>query len=426
MQNYVNNHLQNHLNRRLILQSAAAGLTVLAAGCATSAKDGRPRVVVIGGGWGGMGAARALAESNKVAVTLLEPNESFISCPMSALFYAGHEQLSYLQRSYAPLDKLGIRRVRERAIGIDRAAQMVVTATQKLPYDFLVLSPGIEYMEESLPGYAQGRDQLPVGFRAFEQLAVKQQIDTFLSQGGNMVITAPKPPYRCPPAPYERAMMVAEQMKLRGTKGKIILIDANPNPMPPPIAKPVLHAMQSLYADQIEYMPNTEMRSVDAARKVLSTSKGDISYRAANIVLPMRAPSLIREAKLGERWASIKLPTFQSSADDKIYVIGDSVGTPLPMSGHVAFSTGQQVANDILATILGKAVRQPLGTEVTLPAGICWCKVTKSNAIMIYVTPSMEIGQPPKNKFQVDPQHNPASGKASRDWAQSMWNAMLG
>ncbi|MEI2814686.1 MAG: hypothetical protein V9E91_13380 [Burkholderiaceae bacterium] len=52
MQNYVNNHLQNHLNRRLILQSAAAGLTVLAAGCATSAKDGRPRVVVIGGGWG--------------------------------------------------------------------------------------------------------------------------------------------------------------------------------------------------------------------------------------------------------------------------------------------------------------------------------------------------------------------------------------
>jgi len=416
----------HHPGRRLVLQAGAAGLTVLATGCATSIGESRPRVVVVGGGWGGIGAARTLAESGKVAVTLLEPNDGFMSCPMSALYIAGHEQANYLQRSYAPLDKLGVRRVRERAVGIDRAARTVATATQTLPYDFLVLSPGVEYMEESLPGYAEGRDQLPVGFRPFEHAAVKRQVDAFLSQGGNFVVAAPKPPYRCPPAPYERAMMIAEQMKLRGTKGRIIIVDANPNPMPPPIAKPIVHAMQSLYANQIEYMPNTELARIDAGRRVLSTSKGDIPYTAANIVLPMRAPGLIREARLGERWASVKLPTFQSASDDKIYVIGDAVGVSLPKSGHVAFGTGKQVANDILATVAGKAERDALGTQVALPSGICWCKVTKAEAIMINVSAGMEVGQPPKLEFQVDPQYNVASGQGSRQWAQMMWNSMLG
>lgn len=412
--------------RRLVLQAGATGLTVLAAGCSTSAGSTKPRVVVVGGGWGGIGAARTLAESGKVAVTLLEPNEGFMSCPLSVLYIAGHQPATDFQRGYKVLEDLGVRRVRERASGIDRSAQTVVTATQRLAYDFLVLSPGVEYMEESLPGYAEGREQLPVGFRAFEQASVKRQVDAFLSQGGNMVIAAPKPPYRCPPAPYERAFLIAEQMKQRGTKGKIILLDASPSPMPAPIAKPILHAMQSLYAQQIEYLPSTEMTRVDAARKVLSTSMGDINYTAANIILPMRAPALIRQAGLGERWASVKLPSFQSTADEKVYVIGDAQGTPLPKSGHVAFGAGQQVANDVLAVLSGQSNRPAPGTTVALPNGICWAKVTKNDAIMINVSASMEIGQPPKMQFNVDPQYNPASGKGAREWGESMWRSMLG
>ena len=417
---------QTHPTRRLILQAGAAGLTALSAGCATSISGAKPRVVVVGGGWGGIGAARALAESGKVAVTLLEPNEGFMSCPLSVLYIAGHQPASDFQRSYKTLDDLGVRRVRERATGIDRAAQAVSTATQKLAYDFLVLSPGVEYMEEALPGYAEGRDQLPVGFRAFEQSAVKQQVDMFLSQGGNLVIAAPNPPYRCPPAPYERAFLIAEQMKLRGTKGKIILIDANPNPLPQPIAKPILHAMKSLYAQQIEYLPSTDMQRVDAGRKVLTTNMGDISYTAANIILPMRAPALIRQAGLGERWANVKLPTFQSTVDDKIYVVGDAQGSPLSKSGHVAFGAGQQVASNILATVAGKSQKPEIGTVVSLPGGICWAKVNKVDAIMINVSSSMEMGKPPKTQFNVDPQHNATSGMGAREWGQSMWRAMLG
>jgi len=412
-------------SRRHLLQATAAGVAVLATGCAAIGGNAKPRVVVVGGGWGGLGAVRTLLAAGAADVTLVEPNEGFMSCPLSAHFIAGHQPASDFQRSYARIDQLGARRVRERVTEIDRARREVVTATQRLPYDFLVLSLGVDYMEESIQGYAQARSQLPVGFRAFEQMAVRQQVDEFLAKGGNFVISAPKPPYRCPPAPYERAFLIAEQMKQRGTQGKIILIDANPAPMPAPIAKPILNGMKSLYAAQIEYLPDTAISAVDMGKRRLVTSSGDVPFAHANLVLPMRAPALIRQAGLGERWANVNLPSFQSQADERIYVIGDSQGTPLPKSGHVAFGSGQQVAEAITNRIAGKTPAAVAG-PVDLPLGICWANVTHKEAININVTSSVEPGQPPKLKFTVDPEHNARSGAAAVSWGNGMWKAMLG
>jgi sulfide dehydrogenase [flavocytochrome c] flavoprotein subunit len=248
----------------------------------------------------------------------------------------------------------------------------------------------------------------------------------FLEQGGNFILTAPKPPYRCPPAPYERACMIAERMKEKGTKGKIILVDASPHPMPQPIAKPLQAAMQQLYADQIEYITNADLKSVDANKKILVTSKGDIKFQHANIVLPMRAPALIRQAGLGQRWADIKLPSFQSQADPNVFVIGDSQGAPLPKSGHVAFGAGQMVAEQIVAMVAGTYKAPELGDQVTLPTGICWGKVSRTQAIMINVYGSIEVGQPPQLKYQIDPAHNASSSKGAMEWGKQMWGSMLG
>jgi sulfide dehydrogenase [flavocytochrome c] flavoprotein subunit len=413
--------------RRTVLKGAAAALAAALTGCASvSSMSAKPRVVVVGGGWGGLGAVRTLAASGTVGVTLVEPNTSFMSCPLSVLYIAGNAPASDFQRSYAVLDTLGVRQIRERVLEIDRAGKAVKTATQRLPYDYLVLSTGVEYMEETLPGYAEAREQLPVGFRAFEQMAVQREVATFLEKGGNFIITAPKPPYRCPPAPYERACMIAERMKEKGTKGKIILVDASPHPMPLPTSKPLQQAMQQLYPDQIEYITNADLKSVDAGKKVLATTKGDINFQHANIILPMRAPGLIRQAGLGQRWADIKLPSFQSQADERIFIIGDAQGTPLPKSGHVAFGSGQQVGAQILEMLAGSFKAPELGDLVTLPTGICWGKVSRTQAIMVNVSPSIEVGQPPQMKFQVDPAHNAVSSKGAMEWGNMMWEAMLG
>lgn len=413
------------IRRRTLLKGVSAAMAVSVMGCANLSTGARPRVAVVGGGWGGLGAVRALAASGKVDLTLIEPNAGFMSCPLSVLYIAGNAPASDFQRDYKVIDALGVRRVQERVLDIDRAGRALKTATQSIPYDFLILSAGVDYMEEALPGYAAARDMLPVGFRAFEQSAVQREVATFLERGGEFVITVPKPPYRCPPAPYERACMIAERMKEKGTKGKIILVDANPNPMPPPIAKPLENAMKQLYSGQIEYLKQVDLKSVDGARKVLSTTKGDIKFNHANIILPMRAPGLIRQAGLGERWAEIKLPSFQSKADRNIFVIGDAQGTALPKSGHIAFGAGQQVAAQILDTLAGTYKEPDLGDVVTLPAAICWGKVSRSSAIMINVSGSIQIGDPPSMKMQVDPEHNAASSKGAMDWGRMMWRSML-
>lgn len=413
------------ISRRHLVGAGVAAGAVALAGCATPLTPSRPRVVVVGGGWGGLGVVRAVAASGQAEVTLVEPNEAFMSCPLSVHYIAGWQPASDFQRRYDAVDRLGVRRVRERALAIDRAAASVVTPSGRIGYDYLVLSPGVEYIEQGIAGYAEAREQLPVGFRAFEQMAVRAQVDRFLATGGTFVIGVPKPPYRCPPAPYERAFLIAEQVKRRGVKGKVVVIDANPGPMPPPIAQPIVAAMKGVYASEIEYITNTEISAVDIGRRRLATAMGDVPFTEANLVLPMRAPALVREAGLGDRYAAVKLPSFQSQADERVYVIGDAQGSPLPKSGHVAFGAGVQVGRDILRRIAGTPPSAPAGT-VPLPAGLCWASVTHDEAIMISVGATLSPGEPPKLSFQVDPAHNKASGQGAVEWGRTVWNNMLG
>jgi NADH dehydrogenase FAD-containing subunit len=413
------------ISRRQFVAAGLAGAASALAGCATPLGSAKPRVVVVGGGWGGLGAVRALARDGKADVTLVEPNEAFMSCPLSVHYIAGWQPASDFQRRYDAVDRLGIRRVRERALAIDRAASAVVTPSGRIGYDYLVLSPGVEYIEQGIAGYAEAREQLPVGFRAFEQMAVRAQVDRFLATGGTFVIGVPKPPYRCPPAPYERAFLIAEQIKRRGVKGKVLIVDANPAPMPAPIAPPIVAAMKSLYAREIEHLPNTEVTAVDAGRRRLSTAMGEVVFTEANLVLPMRAPALVREAGLGERYAAVRLPSFQAQADEKVYVIGDAQGTPLPKSGHVAFGAGVQVGRDILRRIAGASAAATSG-PVSLPAGLCWASVTHDEAIMISVGATVVPGEAPKLSFQVDPAHNRASGQGAVEWGRTVWHNMLG
>ena len=420
---------QGNWRRRDVVQLATVGALALAgAGCAqTSGRKAAARVVVVGGGWGGLGAVRSLlAEGDgRLDVTLVEPNAGFMSCPLSAHYIAGWQPASDFQFDYQKIDALGVRRVAQRVTAIDRERRQVVAGNERIGYDFLVLAPGIEYMEDALPGYAEARERLPIGFRAFEQEAVKREVDAFLAEGGDFVITVPSPPYRCPPAPYERACLIAEQMRRRNVKGRIIVLDANAAPTPAPIAKPVLEAMRREYPTQIDYRSNVKLQGIDAGRRRLQTSEGELAFARINVVLPMQAPALLRQAGLAQRWAGVQLPSFQSTADDRIYIIGDAQGSPLPKSGHVAFHAGKQVGEAIAQRVAGKAPAAPTG-PVDLPTGICWAAVTHDKAININVSATVAPGAPAQLKFSVDPEHNARSGAAAMAWGKGMWRAMLG
>jgi len=408
--------------RRRFLAAAAAGAAACALpGCAALEQKARgPRVVIVGGGWGGAGVARALlAQTTPFDLTLVEPNAAFMSCPLSGHYIVGHAPAENFQRSYEGLARAGVRIVRESVHEIDRARRTVRAGAREIAYDFLVLSPGVEYMEEALPGYAEARETLPVGFRAFEQAAVRRRFDAYLETGGNLVLTVPRPPYRCPPAPYERAALMAEVLGRRGVKGKVIVLDANPAPVPAPIAAPILEAYRELHRGVLEYEPNVELRGVDGVRRVLHTSIGDIPYAMANPILPMRAPALLRKAGLGERWANVRLPHFVSAADENVYVIGDAAGVPYPKSGHLAFETGAIVARHIAARVGSAAAPS------SAPNAICWAYMGERRAIGIHVF-GQWAGDAPKMQFKVDPTPTTAAADSAVQWGRAIWDQMFG
>lgn len=409
------------LNRRSLLASSAAALASLAA--PRLARGATARVIVVGGGWGGLGVVRALAGTPGIELVLVEPNSAFVSCPLSIHYIVGTRPFSEFEHSYAAIDALGVRRIQEPVIAIERDRREVVTKSTRLPYDFLVLAPGIEYAEDAIAGFAEARDRLPVGFRPFEQHAVKALVERFLSEGGTFAIAVPKPPYRCPPAPYERACLVAEQLRKRGSKGKVVIVDANPQPLPPPIAKPILEAMRTNYGELIEYLPDHEVKAVDLAKGTLDCGVADVPFSFANVIPPMRAPGLLRQAGLAERWAAVRLPDFRAQADERIWIIGDAAGTPLPKSGHVAFNAGAVVAQAIKRALAGEQVAAG-GSE--LPAGICFAAVTHDRAIMISVESSFVPGEGAKSRFHVDPAPSRESSEAAMNWGRSMWRSMLG
>ncbi|MEL6683467.1 MAG: FAD/NAD(P)-binding oxidoreductase [Pseudomonadota bacterium] len=378
------------------------------------------RIVVIGGGWGGISVARNLKETLPSAeVTMVEPKSMFMSCPMSVHYIVGSRSSASLTFDYSALTNIGVRHVKEIAQSIDRDAKIVVTETERLPYDFLVLSPGIDYMEDAIPGFSDHRDKLPVGFRAFEQEAVKNALESY--DGGNIVLSVPQMPFRCPIAPYERAAMFAEWMDKHDKPGKLILLDQNPGV---PIGAPAItSAYAELYGDRIEHVNGVEFQSVNAETKTIETNTGKLTYGMAALVPPQQAAGIIRTAGLGERWAKVAMPNFQSAMDDSIYVIGDSVGAPLPKSGHLAYEAGVRVAGLISDRISDvQAEINPI-----MPSAICFAAFNRQEAMGVNVSVEWDdFEEKPVAKPSVDNARSADAMEIAEAWSTSVWAQLLG
>jgi len=408
-----------HLSRRGLLTGAGSAFAASLLPFKVNAQSSA-RVVVVGGGWGGISAARNLKTLMPDAqVTLVEPNDRFMSCPMSIHYIVGQRSASSLIFEFTALSKVGVRHLKDYAQTIDRDARVVVTKTETLPYDYLVVSPGIEYMEDAIPGFREHRDQLPVGFRAFEQQAVKAALDAY--QGGNIVLSVPTMPFRCPIGPYERAAMFADWMNRNNKPGKVILLDQNPDV---PIGKPIIDGVYTkLYKDRIEHQKGITFNSVNAQTKTIETNAGKLTYGMASLVPPQQAPALIRDAGLGGRWAKVKFPTFQSAMDDRVYVIGDSVASKLPKSGHLAFETGIRVAKHIANRVAGKDEGKD---QSSMPSAICFASFNTQVSMGVTVTSEWDDFL---REIKRKPMVNKPSAQVTvtaNEWSKSIWEQLLG
>ncbi len=349
-----------------------------------------PRVVVAGGGWGGLSVAKQLRlQSPGTEVVLLEKNSVFFSCPLSNKWLVDIVEESTLVHDHLRVaDRHGYQFVQCEVTEVDRTARRVHTSAGWVDYDFLVLAPGIRYNYEAWFGNDRraataARQRFPAAYISNnEHHALKRSLAAF--QGGDWVMTLPPPPQRCPPSPYERACMVAWYFKSRGIKGRVTILDHKPNVMP--IGPGFRAAFEELYKDYITYVPNAHVIEVDPFNRRIKTKAGDMKFDHAVLMAPHQAGDLAWKADAIGRtpdgqptgWAEVDPLQLHLKRDDRVYVIGDAVGQVAPSfrfypkSAHVANSHGHIVASYLTERING---RKPVAK---LPDNLCYMMVNGS------------------------------------------------
>ena len=328
-------------------------------------RSAKRRVVILGGGWGGLTAAKHLRlTSPELDVVLLEKNPFFWSCPLSNKWLVDVVDTQFLQHSYTAASRRhGYTFIQTEVTDIDRDKRRVHTARGFVDYDWLIVSAGIRVSYE--PWFGNDRrmiDQTVTHFSSAyvpsaEHLALKQKIREF--KGGTFVMTLPPPPHRCPPSPYERACLIASHFQKNKIPGKILILD--PKPRIAPIGLGYKLAFEDLYPDIIEHVPNAVVKEVDPFNKIIKTGAGDFKFddaifmghhMAADLVWKLGAIGKTSENK-PTNWASVHPEFYHLKEDPQVFVIGDSVGAVSPQfghypkSGHVANRMGQSVAQYI-------------------------------------------------------------------------------
>ena len=366
------------MKRRSFIQASLAlgglsGSMALVA-CATTSLPAKAKVVVIGGGYGGATAAKyvRMLSNYQIDVVLVEPNEQFVSCPISNLVLGGSKTMGDITTPYDALsNKHGVIHARDWVSSVDAAKKTVTLASgARLGYDKLIVSPGIDLMWSSVEGLkdANAAGQILQAWKAGpETLALRRQLEA-MPDGGVYAITIPLAPYRCPPGPYERASQVASYFKKAKPKSKVLILDANTDVTS--IGPLFKKFWAENYAGMLEYRGNHKAVAVDARdRTVKFETESDIKADVLNVLPDMSAGSIAMQsglANVNNRWCDVNYQTFESKVAKDVHVIGDSVlaAPAMPKSGHMANSHGKVVAAAVVAQLSGLEVNpQPLLTN---------------------------------------------------------------
>lgn len=348
----------NRTSRRDFLKTAVAGASAAVLPLPAIAQGAGGRVVVVGGGFGGATCARFIRRIDpRIAVTLVEASPTFTACPFSNLVIVGLRDLKAQEFGY---DKLAADQVTVQmspATAIDTQGRNVTLGNgASLPYDRLVLSPGIDIRWDGLPGYTEAAaERMPHAWKAGEQtLLLRRQLEA-MEDGGTVVISAPANPFRCPPGPYERASLIAYYLKTKKPKSKLIVLDAKDA-----FSKQGLFqaAWKALYPnlEWVSLSSGGKVTSVDAGAMTLVTDFARHKADVANVIPPQKAGRIAEIAGAADRtgWCPIDPATFESKLQPNIHVIGDaSIAGAMPKSAFTANAQAKVCAAAVAKLIGG-------------------------------------------------------------------------
>ncbi|HYI89771.1 MAG TPA: FAD-dependent oxidoreductase [Beijerinckiaceae bacterium] len=350
--------------------AASRRTVVKALACAAASSLARPalaqaapRVVVVGGGFGGASCARELRRAG-MEVTLVEARPTFTACPLSNAVIAGLRDLKAQEFGYDAFRKEGLAVVHHDAAAVDPQARRVTLGDGvTLDYDRLVLAPGIDLRFDALPGYTESAaEAMPHAWKAGEQTALLRRQLEAMPDGGTVVISAPANPFRCPPGPYERASLIAHYLKTRKPRSKLIVLDAKDM-----FSKQRLFqaAWSEFYPGLIEWVglsSGGKVTAVDPATRTFVTEFGEHKADVANVIPPQRAGRIAAAAGVADRtgWCPVDPVTFESRLVSNIHVIGDAaIMGGMPKSAFSANAQAKVCAAAVARLLHGEAATEP-------------------------------------------------------------------
>jgi NADPH-dependent 2,4-dienoyl-CoA reductase/sulfur reductase-like enzyme len=367
-------------------------------------------------------------------VVLIEPNEAFVSCPISNLVIGGSKQIKDVTTPYAGLSKNhGVTLVRDLVTDIDPTRRVVTLGRgAQIGYDKLIVSPGIDLLLGSIQGLREASDagQILQAWKAgAETVALRKQLMD-MPDGGTYAITIPVAPYRCPPGPYERACQVAWYFKQAKPRSKVLILDGNPDVT----SKAAL--FKKVWAEQykgiIEYRGNHNVTAVDAKAGIIKFDvQDDVKAQVLNVLPAMRAGRIAVQTGLNNqangRWCGVNYQNFESTAAKNIHVLGDAIqiAPAMPKSGHMANSHAKVAAAAIVAELSGWEINaNPMLTNT------CYSFVDDKNVVHVasvheYVAAEKTFktvaGSGGVSAIDLKPDVTQLEGVYAMNWAQNIW-----
>ena len=424
-----------NMNRRAFLKAsgattAAVGVSSMS-GCASIGGASGPKVVIVGGGYGGATAAKYIKMwGPNIDVTLIERNGEFISCPLSNLVVGGSQTMRDITVSYDTLQKKhGVKVLRGEAIGVDVEKKVVRMASgEAIAFDRVILSPGVDFMFDMVPSLNNiaAQEKILHAWKAGPQtIALRKQLEA-MNDGGVFAISIPEAPYRCPPGPYERACQVAAYFKKSKPKSKVLILDANMDVT----SKPGLFkkAWAEMYPGMVEYRGSSKLMDVDVTNNTAKLEFGDVRADVLNVLPPMKAGGIANSfITANKRWCEINWITYEAKNVPGVHLLGDAlqIAPAMPKSGHMANGHGKACAAAVVALLNGEAPNPSPTLSNTCYSFVSADKVVHVASIHKYDEVAKTMKAVP-GSGGVSVQASELEGQYAMTWAKNIWADTLG
>lgn len=394
-----------------------------------------PRVVVVGGGWSGLSIAKyTKIFAPDADVILVEQRHEFVSCPMSNLWLVDKIDLEYLTHDY-------LQAARENnytyfhatAVGLDKENRILKTSDGDINFDYLVFAPGIDYdysrWTKDIAFETRLRQEYPAGFiPGSEHITLRNKVLNF--KGGNFILTVPSGNYRCLPAPYERACIIADHFKQNNIKGKVILLDEN-NTIT--IKKEGFQsAFDELYGDYLEYIPNTTINNIDLDNKIVETEFDEIEFEEAAFYPHVRGAKILERAGIAKDAKNmlegdINPLTYEVNGLENVFITGDSRPMGFSKSGNTSNSEGHFVAK-----LIAQKINKTPVLKWESPTTTCFSVVATNPEKAIYIYSQYAYNKTDATFSFTDTSSSEdwkkdgeVNGESVYDWAESLYADMF-